>query len=287
MTDASTGSRLFAGRHGVSNRVRVTLDGPVAMVSLARPEQHNGMDLPMLDAVRRAARRLRKDRQVRAVILHGEGPSFCAGLDVKSVLGRPATAALAVAALFSPTRNRFQEWSMAWRELPVPVIAAIHGNCFGAGLQLALGADLRLATPDARLSVMEVKWGLVPDMGGAALLRELVPIDVAKELAMTGRIVSGTEAQALRLVTRVTDAPLDEARALAAEIATRSPDAVAAAKFLLQDGWHAGEAEALAAERRWQRRVIAGRNQRIAVRRNAPRSPDQPELPFLPRQIGS
>lgn len=286
MTDASTGSRLFAGRHGVSNRVRVTLDGPVAMVSLTRPEQHNGMDLPMLDAVRRAARRLRKDRQVRAVILHGEGPSFCAGLDVKSVLGRPATAAMAVAALFSPTRNRFQEWSMAWRELPVPVIAAVHGNCFGAGLQLALGADLRLATPDARLSVMEVKWGLVPDMGGAALLRELVPIDIAKELAMTGRIVSGTEAQALRLITRVTDAPLDEARALAAEIATRSPDAVAAAKFLLQDGWHAGEAEALAAERRWQRRVIAGRNQRIAVRRNAPRSPDQPELPFLPRQIG-
>lgn len=175
---------------------------------------------------------------------------------------------------------------MAWRELPVPVIAAVHGNCFGAGLQLALGADIRLATPDARLSVMEVKWGLVPDMGGTALLRELVPIDVAKELAMTGRIVSGTEVQALRLITRVTDAPLDEARALAAEIATRSPDAVAAAKFLLQDGWHAGEAEALAAERRWQRRVIAGRNQRIAVRRNAPRSPDHPELPFLPRQIG-
>lgn len=268
------------------DRVRVDIDGSVALVSLTRAGQHNGMDLPMLDAVRRAARRLRTNRQVRAVILHGEGPSFCAGLDVKSVLGRPATAAVAATALFSPTRNRFQAWSMAWRELPVPVIAAIHGNCFGAGLQLALGADIRIATPDARLSVMEVKWGLVPDMGGAALLRELVPIDVAKELAMTGRIVSGAEAQALRLVTRVSEAPLDEAQALAAEIATRSPDAVAAAKFLLQDSWHAGEAEALAAERRWQRRVIAGRNQRIAVRRNAPRSPDQPELPFLPRQIG-
>ena len=104
---------------------------------------------------------------------------------------------------------------------------------------------------------------------------------------MTGRIISGTEAHALRLVTRITDAPLEQARALAAEIATRSPDAVAAAKFLLQESWHRGEAEALAAERKWQRRVIAGRNQRIAVRRNMPRTPDQPELPFLPRRIGS
>lgn len=270
----------------VNSRVRVDMDGLVARVCLTRPDQHNGMDFAMLDAVRRAARRLGKDRRVRAVILHGEGPSFCAGLDVKSVLGTPAAAAVGLASLFSPVRNRFQEWSMAWREVAAPVIAAIHGNCFGAGLQLALGADIRLATPDARLSVMEVKWGLVPDMGGAALLRELVPIDVAKELAMTGRIISGTEAHALRLVTRVTEAPLEQARALAAEIATRSPDAVAAAKFLLQDSWHGGEAEALAAERQWQRRVVAGRNQRIAVRRNAPRSPDQPELPFLPRRIG-
>jgi enoyl-CoA hydratase/carnithine racemase len=271
----------------MSSRVRVDIDGAVALVCLTRGEQHNGMDFAMLDAVRRAARRLRRERQVRAVILHGEGPSFCAGLDVKSVLGSPASAAAAVASLLSPSRNRFQEWSMAWRDVAAPVIAAIHGNCFGAGLQLALGADLRLATPEARLSVMEVKWGLVPDMGGAALLRELVPIDVAKELAMTGRIVSGAEAHALGLVTRVTEAPLEQARALAAEIATRSPDAVAAAKFLLQEGWHGGEAEALAAERRWQRRVIANGNQRIAVRRNAPRGPDQPELPFRPRRLGS
>jgi enoyl-CoA hydratase/carnithine racemase len=271
----------------MNGRVRVEIDGPVALVCLTRAEQHNGMDFRMLGAVRRAASRLRKERRVRAVILHGEGPSFCAGLDVKSVLGNPASAAVGLAALFSPERNRFQEWSMAWREVAAPVIAAIHGNCFGAGLQLALGADIRLATPDARLSVMEVKWGLVPDMGGAALLRELVSLDVAKELAMTGRIFSGAEAHALRLVTRITDAPLEQARALAAEIATRSPDAVAAAKFLLQESWHAGEADALAAERKWQRRVIAGPNQRIAIRRNAPRSPEQPELPFRPRRLGN
>jgi enoyl-CoA hydratase/carnithine racemase len=269
----------------MNDRVRIDIDGPVALVCLTRAEQHNGMDFRMLDAVRRAARRLRKDRQVRAVILHGEGPSFCAGLDVKSLLANPLAAAAGLAALLAPTRNRFQDWSMAWRDVPVPVIAAIHGNCFGAGLQLALGADLRLATPDARLSVMEVKWGLVPDMGGAALLRELVSIDVAKELAMTGRILTGTEAHALRLVTHVTETPLEQARALAAEIITRSPDAVAAAKFLLQESWHAAERGALAAERKWQRRVLAGPNQRIAVRRNASRSPDQPEPPFGPTRL--
>lgn len=270
----------------MAGRVRVDIDGPLALVCLTRPGQHNGMDLPMLDAVRRAASRLRKDRQVRAVILHGEGPSFCAGLDVQSVLGNPAAAAGAVASLFSPSRNRFQDWSMAWRDVAAPVIAAIHGNCFGAGLQLALGADIRFATPDARLSIMEARWGLVPDMGGAALLRELVPIDVAKELAMTGRVISGIEARAAGLVTHVSEAPLEQARALAVEIATRSPDAVGAAKFLLQESWNAGEAEALAAERQWQRRVIGGRNQRIAVRRNAPGATGQPEIPFLPRRVG-
>jgi enoyl-CoA hydratase/carnithine racemase len=271
----------------MSSRVRVDIDGPVARVCLARPDQHNGMDFRMLDGVRRAAGELRRRRDVRAVILHGDGPSFCAGLDVRSVLRSPATAAVAAAALFAPARNRFQDWSLAWRDLPVPVIAAIHGNCFGAGLQLALGADVRIATPDARLSVMEAKWGLVPDMGGVALLRELVRIDVAKELTMTGRILPGAEALALGLVTRLAEAPLEEAAALAAEIATRSPDAVAAAKFLLQEGWHATEEEALAAERRWQRRVIGRANQRVAIRRNLARE-DAGDLPaFRPRRVES
>jgi enoyl-CoA hydratase/carnithine racemase len=267
----------------MNDRVRIAIDGPLATVTLNRPDKHNGMDLPMLDAVRAAARRLRRERAVRAVILHGDGPSFCSGLDVKSVLGNPRAAVTAATALLSPVRNRFQDWSMAWRDVACPVIAAIHGNCFGAGLQLALGADFRIAAPDAQLSVMEVRWGLVPDMGGAALLRELVPLDVAKELAMTGRVLSGTEALALRLVTRLSDSPLVSARELAGEIANRSPDAVAAAKFLLQQAWHADERGALAAERRWQRRVIGASNQRIAVRRNAGKA----ELPFGQRKLGA
>lgn len=269
----------------MNDRVRVERDGAIARVCLARGERHNGMDLRMLDAVCKAASTLRRDRKLRAVILQGDGPSFCAGLDVRSVLGNPATAIGAVASLFAPSPNRFQQWSMAWRDLPVPVIAVIHGNCLGAGLQLALGADIRLATPDARLSVMEVKWGLVPDMGGAALLRELVRIDVAKELTLTGRIISGEEAHRIGLVTRVTARPAEDARTLADEIASRSPDAVAAGKFLLQDAWHGTEAGALDAERHRQRQVIAGGNQRIAARRNAAAGAGDPEPDFGPRRV--
>jgi enoyl-CoA hydratase/carnithine racemase len=212
----------------VTDRVRIELKGNIAVVTLTRADKHNGMDMPMLKAVCAAARKLKASRTLRAVILRGDGPSFCAGLDVKSVFGDKRTAAKGFASLWSPVRNKFQDWSMAWREVPVPVIACMHGSCFGAGIQLALGADIRIATPDAKISVMESKWGLVPDMGGAALLRELVQLDVAKELAMTGRVLSGADAHALGLVTHLDADPVTHAERLAAEIETRSPDAVAA-----------------------------------------------------------
>lgn len=267
----------------MSDRVRVDCNRPVARVTLTRGDRHNGVDLTMVSGVRAAAQRLRRDRNVRAVILAGEGPSFCAGLDVKSVLGRPGARLIGLAALCSPVRNRFQDWSLAWRDVPAPVIVAIHGNCFGAGLQLALGADIRIATPDAQISIMEAKWGLVPDMGGTVLLRELVAIDVAKELTMTGRMLTGVEAHALGLVTHVSPDPVAHAEELAAEIATRSPDSVAASKLLLQEAWNRTVYGALAAERKWQRRVIGRENQRIAVRRNV----EQSEIPFEPRRIGN
>ncbi|MGQ0622089.1 MAG: crotonase/enoyl-CoA hydratase family protein [Panacagrimonas sp.] len=263
------------------DRVVCDIREDLAWVRLARPEKHNGMDFDMLQAVIAAARSLRRKREVRAVILHGEGPSFCAGLDFKTVLSKPVKAAAGYAKLWKPTRNDFQAWSMSWRELPMPVIAAIHGNCFGAGIQLALGADIRIATPDAKLSVMESKWGLIPDMGGAALLRELLPIDVAKELVFTGRTLSGTEAHVLGLVTRLDDDPLAAAERLAMEIATRSPDAVAAGKFLLQESWTADEPAALSSERKWQRRLMAHANQRIAVTNNLRREIQ----PYKPRSV--
>lgn len=265
------------------DRVRVTVQGDVAYVTLSRPDKHNGMDLEMLAAVVAAQGRVRRLRDVRAVIVHGDGPSFCAGLDVGSLTKRPLRALAQVPQLYWPWRNRFQRWSMGWRDLGVPVIAAIHGNCFGAGIQLALGADVRFCTPDARLSIMEAKWGLVPDMGGVATLRELVGIDVAKELTFTGRVISGEQADAVGLVTHVVDDPLEAARSLAAEIATRSPDAVAAGKFLLQEGYGSTPTQALRAERRWQRRLLGFANFRVALRRNG--APDG-DTPYVRRRIG-
>ena len=269
------------------DRVTTDVQDGLAQVRLARPEKHNGMDFEMLRGVIEACRSLRRDRSVRVAILAGDGPSFCAGLDFKTVLAQPLQAAAGYAKLWKPTRNDFQAWSMAWRELPFPVIAAVQGNCFGAGIQLALGADLRIATPDAKFSVMESKWGLIPDMGGAALLRELVPIDVAKELCFTGRVFDGTEAKALGLVTRLDTDPLRAAEALAAEIVSRSPDAIAAAKFLLQQAWHDDEAAALGFERHWQRRLLGRANQRIAVKNNLSSEGRANPKPYAPRSVNS
>ena len=266
----------------MTDRVRITYEGTTALVALQRPEKHNGVDFPMLRAVLAAQATLRERREVRAVVLHGLGPSFCAGLDFKSVMAKPAEATLMATQVLWPQRNEFQRWSVGWRDLGVPVIAVVHGSAFGAGLQLALGADVRIGAPDAKLSVMEAKWGLVPDMGGPTLLRELLPIDVAKELTMTGRVVDAAQAKALGLLTHVSDDPMAHARQLVAEIEARSPDAVAAGKFLLQEAWIASEHGALAAERRWQRRVIGRENQRIAVTNNQKRE----GRPFARRRVG-
>lgn len=141
-------------------------DQTVATVTLNRPEKHNGVDWLMLKEVRVAQKRLKKIKSLRAVVLNANGPSFCAGLDFKSVLSDPKTAAVMYANLWMPFTNIFQTWSVAWRDLGVPVIAQVQGNCFGAGMQLALGADIRIVKPDAKLSLMEAKWGLIPDMGG-------------------------------------------------------------------------------------------------------------------------
>lgn len=256
-------------------------DNTVATVALNRPEKHNGVDWPMLKAVRKVQLQLAKHKALRAVVLKGEGPSFCAGLDVKSVMSNPKTALVMYANLWLPMRNIFQTWSMGWRDLGVPVIAQIHGNCFGAGIQLALGADIRVCTPDSQLSILEAKWGLVPDMGGGALLRELLPVDVAKELTMTGRVFSGVQAKELGLVTHAAENADEKVQALVQEILARSPDSVAASKFMLQRIFGIDEGAHLTQERRWQRRLLGFKNQRISVVKNS----KQPTMPFAKRQI--
>jgi enoyl-CoA hydratase/carnithine racemase len=251
-------------------RVSVSIDAGVADVRLARPDKLNAIDLAMFEALEATGKRLASDPSLRAVVLSGEGRAFCAGIDVTSfaavkgkgggrgLLDRAEGRAVTLA----------QEASYVWTELPVPVIAALHGVVFGGGLQIALGADVRFATPDARLSVMEIKWGLIPDMTGSQTLRRLTRLDVAKELTFTGRIVSGTEAVELGLVTHLSDTPREAALELAREIAGRSPDAVRAGKRLFEAAGVVSPEEGLLLEASLQRELIGSPNQVEAVRAN-------------------
>ena len=247
-----------------SERVRIDVADHVADVALNRPDKHNALDGAMFTGIVAAAEEVASTPGVRAVVLHGEGPSFCSGLDVASLM----SSGVSVDELLDRNGRRanlFQRTCTDWIDLPVPVIAAIHGACFGGGLQIALGADIRIAAPDARLCVMEGKWGLVPDMGITSTLPRLVRLDVAKELTYTARVLSGPEAAELGLVTRVADDPLAAARALAAEIAGRSPDAVRAAKRLYDTAWHAPAEEGLLLETELQRALIGSPNQIASV----------------------
>jgi enoyl-CoA hydratase/carnithine racemase len=251
-------------------RVRVRVDAQgVAEVAMVRADKMNALDPGMFAALIGAIAQVRADARVRAVVLHGEGRGFCAGLDRDSLQGIASDAgAVAVGDLVPRTHglaNMWQQVAWGWRELPVPVIAAVHGVAFGGGLQIALGADVRCVHPQARLSVMEVKWGLVPDMAGCVLLTELTRADVARDLTFTGRIVSGSEALALGLATRVSEEPLQEALAMARQIAGSNPDAIRAAKRLLNTASPVDAGRVLLAEAFEQQRLIGSANQREAV----------------------
>jgi len=255
----------------MSQRVTVSCRDGVADVRLNRPEKLNALDMAMFEGLVEAGREVAGDRRVRAVVLSGEGRSFCAGLDFASFMamagGDSSDRSLLEREEGSPA-NFAQLVAYVWGEVPVPVVAALHGVAFGGGLQIALGADIRYAAPDARLSVMEIRWGLIPDMTGSQTLRHLVRLDVAKELTFTGRVVSGREAADLGLVTHVADDPLAAARALAQEIAAKSPDAIRAGKRLMKRSRQLSEAEALRLEEALQLPLIGGRNQIEAVRAN-------------------
>jgi enoyl-CoA hydratase/carnithine racemase len=253
----------------MSERVSVEIRDGVADVRLVRADKMNALDQAMFDALVETGERLKGDRSVRAVVLSGEGRAFCAGLDMGRFRdmerGAERGDALLGHALSPGGANRSQQAVMVWREMPAPVIAAVHGVAFGGGLQLALGADLRFVAADARLSVLEIKWGLVPDMGGTVLLRGLLRDDVARELTFSGRIVSGAEAVALGLATRVCGDPWAEALAFAAEIAARSPDAIRAGKRLFNAAFDTSQSELLRAESQAQAALIGSPNQLEAV----------------------
>lgn len=249
------------------DRVRVRIDdNGVATATMVRADKHNALDQAMFDALVDAAAQLAGDTSVRAVVLHGEGKSFCSGLDVASFMGGERGTGVLLTRDGDRPANLAQRVSYDWSLVPAPVIAAIHGNCFGGGLQIALGADIRIAAPDAKLSIMEIKWGLVPDMGITQALPRLLPIDVAKELTFTGRIVSGSEGSELGLVTRTDADPLAAALALANEIASKSPQAIRAAKRLYDETWVSTDPRAaLALESELQTGLIGSPNQIAAV----------------------
>ncbi|HEY2302816.1 MAG TPA: crotonase/enoyl-CoA hydratase family protein [Acidimicrobiales bacterium] len=269
----------------MSDCVTCTIIDGVADVRLNRPDRLNALDLATLDALVTIGEGLKADRTVRAVILSGEGRAFSAGLDfslfesMASESGPepangtgtgadgPPTARLPTALLPREGRitNRGQQASYVWSEMPAPVIAAIHGHALGGGLQLALGADIRIVSPDAALSVLEVRWGLVPDMTGTQILPGLVGLDLAKELTFTGRMVSGEEAVRIGLATRVSDAPFEEASRLARQIAGNSPAAVQGAKRLLNLAGHVPLEDGFIAEERIISGLIGSPNQAEAV----------------------
>lgn len=265
----------------IGDRIRLRIDDHgVADVRLWRADKMNALDAAMFHALIETGERLAATGSVRAVVLSGEGRAFCAGLDTSrfgqmasgsgSGGGGPVAGTVGKDITFRThgLANAAQQAAMVWTQVPVPVIAAVHGVAFGGGLQVALGADMRYVTPDARLCVMEIKWGLVPDMGGALLMRTLMRGDVIRELTYTGRIVEGTEAVTLGLATRVCADPYAAASEVAREMAYRNPHALRAAKRLLTVADQGDPAAVLLAESVEQARLIGSANQREAVRAN-------------------
>lgn len=266
----------------MSDRVHITIEDHVADVRLNRADKMNALDDAMFEGLIAAGERLKAEPGLRAVVLSGEGRAFCAGLDMGNfarMQAGPAAAGAASAAeggsatgrLIPRTHglaNRAQHAVLVWRQIPVPVIAAVHGVAFGGGFQVMLGADMRFIAPDARLSILEIKWGLVPDMAGVSLMRHFARDDVIRDLTYTGRIFSGEEAFAYGFATRVVADPRAVALATARELAGKSPDALKAGKRLMDLATHGDEAAILMAESVEQDRLIGSPNQVEAIMAN-------------------
>jgi len=264
----------------MSELVKISIsENGIADVRLNRPEKYNGLNLEMFRAISEAGESLKSNKDIRVIVLSGEGKGFCAGLDVKSVMFEQNDKEKNSDAGFDPKEgeaaNFYQKPGYVWSEQKVPVIAALHGPAFGGGFQIAMGADIRIARHDAKLSIMEIKWGLIPDMSAFATLPNIVSMAVAKELTYTGRIVEADEALALGLVNKKVDDHLESAFELAELIASKSPDAIRAGKLLIEKSWHLPPKESMALEAEIQQQVMGKENQLEAVMANMQnRSPE-------------
>ena len=254
----------------MSETVEIQIDNHIATINLNRPEKKNAVDMAMFEEIASAAQTIHENANIRAVVLSGNGSDFCAGIDIGVFAGRSAESALGD--LMNPITqsgaNFFQNAALCWRDLPVPVIAALHGSCFGAGFQIAMGADLRYAAPNVRMSIMEIKWGFIPDMGLTVTVPGTCAADKVRELGYTGKVIDSVEAMGAGLVTDVVEDPLDAAISIANEIAGKSPDAIRAMKGLFNNAW-TGEINALLRyEAELQKSVMSGQNQKEAALAN-------------------
>lgn len=254
----------------------------IALVTLNRPDKLNAIDMDMFRQVNALTKKLKKNRSLRAVIVQGAGTDFCSGLDVKSLLTSKTDALKLLFKWWPSLPNDAQRFSLGWRAIPCPVIFVIHGRCWGGGLQLVCGGDFRIASNDANFSIMEAKWGLIPDMGGAIAFREVMRQDHTLELAMTAKVIDSDEALRIGLITKVAAHPLSEAYELAMQCMERSPDVLAANKKLYNQTWWSSAGKALFLETWYQIKVALGKNRAIAVARE--RKPDN-KRSYLPRKF--
>ncbi|MRX27106.1 crotonase/enoyl-CoA hydratase family protein [Kangiella sp. HZ709] len=252
-----------------SARVLLKIEQQIAWVQLNRANKRNALDLAMFEAIRDCQKLIAKDQSIRAVIVAGNGEDFCSGLDIKAVMSNKWNAIKLLWKWLPGNANLAQKVSVGWRRLKVPVIVAIHGRCWGGGMQIALGADFRIASPSSSLSIMETKWGLIPDMAGNLALRDCMSKDQAMKLSMTAEEISSQQALELNLITEISEQPVAAAKQLAEQIKQQSPDAIKAIKKLFHKRWQDFDRYILASETLSQWRILLGKNQTIAVKRQS------------------
>ncbi|TWX49261.1 crotonase/enoyl-CoA hydratase family protein [Colwellia hornerae] len=243
--------------------VLLTIENNIAYVALNRADKHNAINMMMFYQLDKIIKQLQKDKTLRAVIVHGKGVDFCSGLDVKSVMKAPINILKLLFKWLPGQSNLAQRVSTGWRKIPVPVIMALHGRVWGGGLQIALGGDFRFVEPTATLSILEARWGLIPDMGGSLALKEHLPADQAKLLAMTGKEISAQQALEYHLITEISSDPMASAKALAETLIQQSPDAIAGVKKLYNQVWWRSDRFTLARETFYQLKVMLSKNQKI------------------------
>ena len=252
----------------MSDRITTEINNHIAQVRLNRADKYNAVDMNMIYGLIEAAAKIKQQKNIRAVVIAGNGPSFCSGLDIPSIMAQPDNIPKLLSSEAGYDANLAQRCALDWHDLEVPVIAALQGHVYGAGLQIAMAADIRIAHKDTLMSIMEIKWGLIPDMSLTATVPHFARQDVIKELTFTGKKFSAEEGLTYGLVTRLDEDPIKAATELAYQIAGKNPDAIQGSKTLLNQAWQQNRSDSLALEEKIQRTIIGSKNQMEAVQAN-------------------